>query len=86
MLLARDDRSMAGVNDTGSVMVKVFVLMPGRPGIKVITKLNVAHRAPQIEHQASNWCVSVTLYSKPLTAWTRCNRHISRYRRSIVIS
>lgn len=47
MLLARDDRSMAGLNDTGSAMFKIFVFMPGQSGIKVITKLNVAHHAPR---------------------------------------
>jgi hypothetical protein len=42
----RDDRVDAGLNatlDTGSVMFAIF----GTPGIKVITKLDVAHQAPQ---------------------------------------
>jgi hypothetical protein len=50
----RDDRIDAGLNatlDTGSVMFKIlltiFVPGPTSPGIKVITKLDVAHQAPQ---------------------------------------
>jgi hypothetical protein len=52
----RDDRFDASLNAnldkvTGSVMFKtlfaIFVPGPSSPGIKVITKLDVAHQAPQ---------------------------------------
>jgi hypothetical protein len=50
----RDDRVDADLNatlGTGSVMFKIlfaiFVPRPTTPGIEVITKLDVAHQAPQ---------------------------------------
>jgi hypothetical protein len=50
----RDDRFDAGLNanlDIGFVIFKIsfVILVPktATPGIKVITKLNVAHKAPQ---------------------------------------
>jgi hypothetical protein len=59
----RDDRVDTGLNailDTGSVMFKIlfaiFVPGPSTPGIKVITKLDVAHRAPQVPPAAVGLC------------------------------
>jgi hypothetical protein len=50
----QDNRVDADLNatlDTGSVMFKILVAIlvprPTTPGIKVITKLDVAHQAPQ---------------------------------------
>jgi hypothetical protein len=47
----RDDRVDAGLNvtlDIGSAMFKIgiFVTGPTTPGIRVITKLDVAHQTP----------------------------------------
>ncbi len=44
-------KTIGSTLDTGSVMFKIlfaiFVPGPTTPGIKVITKLDVAHQAPQ---------------------------------------